>query len=1153
MEEMFGLSMNVIMVVLLAIFLGAMSIVAVLAWRNRIMVKMGLRNIPRRRGQTALIIIGVMLSTVIIAAAFGTGDTLSFSIRKEAIKSLATIDEIIIPARAGSEDIFGSTPYIPYERFQQLQVEIAGLEIIDGMTPVIDEEVPAMNPRTSLSEGGLRIVGVDPALLEGFDAFTLTSGESVRLQDLRDNEVYITDRAAEELDAIPGDELRIFLGDEPLSISVKGVINRNGLAGGDPTLLVHLERAQSMFDRAGQINTIVVSNRGDALGGAELSREVAQVLRVLFNDREVASQLKDLLGQEQVLKAIEKEEETLRGDARESASQFREELLRPELSDELISLLADQDVIALVMDILEQEELQDVEREAATLFLELAEFRVLEVKRQVLNAADMAGSSVTTMFMTMGMFSVVVGVLLIFLIFVMLAAARRPEMGMARAVGAKRRHIVQMFVFEGTAYALVAAAIGVVLGLTVSALMITGINQIFSGIAETEGFRLTPQFATRTIVVSYCLGMVFTFATVAVSSYRVSRLNIVAAIRGLPTPATTSTTNWREVLVAPWRAFMLPFRLAGQSVLALVTLHPLRALAYLLGMPRAIISVPIAFNKSTFQVLGHFFMQGWLAFILGLLLAFVSANVWEREALFYAGVSLMIIGIGLMIRTGLRRTSMRPDVRDRIAFTFAGVVMLAFWILPVSIVKSIVGELEGDFDMFFVSGIFMVAAAVWTVMYNTDLLLKALAFVTRPIGKLRPVLVTAVAYPMSAKLRTGLTLAMFALVIFTLMVISVLTETFSTQFADAEIITGGWDIEGEVNALTPIEDIRQSIADEPSLQIGDFEAIGGYTWVGIQARQVGADQQQWEFLGVWAANDDFLKAAGYEFKLIAEGYGTTAEEVWQALRNDATLAVLGGNVVGTRAGAEDWRPKLIESVHYEDETMSPVDLQLREPRTGVTAQVTVIGILDRDHEVSYYMLTSKSVLDDALPFPVPITHYRFKVTEGVDMEQVAKSLESSFLEHGMETEVLEEQMKKAASAGRAFLRLFIGFMALGLVVGIAALGVVSTRAVVERRQQIGVLRAIGYRRGMIQLSFLLESSFISLLGIAIGTTLGITLGYQAYTDIRDEESMGTIRFVVPWVQVGVILGLTYLFSLLATFFPARQAARIYPAEALRYE
>ena len=83
MEEIFGLSMNVLMMVVLAIFLAAMAVLAILAWRNRIMLKMGLRPIPRRLGQTVLIVIGVMLSTVIISAAFGTGDTISFSIRNE--------------------------------------------------------------------------------------------------------------------------------------------------------------------------------------------------------------------------------------------------------------------------------------------------------------------------------------------------------------------------------------------------------------------------------------------------------------------------------------------------------------------------------------------------------------------------------------------------------------------------------------------------------------------------------------------------------------------------------------------------------------------------------------------------------------------------------------------------------------------------------------------------------------------------------------------------------------------------------------------------------------------------------------------------------------------------------------------------------------
>ena len=156
-------------------------------------------------------------------------------------------------------------------------------------------------------------------------------------------------------------------------------------------------------------------------------------------------------------------------------------------------------------------------------------------------------------------------------------------------------------------------------------------------------------------------------------------------------------------------------------------------------------------------------------------------------------------------------------------------------------------------------------------------------------------------------------------------------------------------------------------------------------------------------------------------------------------------------------------------------------------------------------------------------------------------------------EMGMEAEVLEEEIDRAVAGIRAFYFLLIGFMALGLIVGIAGLGVISTRAVVERRQQIGVLRAIGYRRRMVQLSFLIESSFIALLGIAIGLLLGATLSYNAITDISTEEGIDTLRYSIPWGQVVTIMAIAYLFSIVATYLPARQASRTHPAEALRYE
>ena len=67
-------------------------------------------------------------------------------------------------------------------------------------------------------------------------------------------------------------------------------------------------------------------------------------------------------------------------------------------------------------------------------------------------------------FTTFGTFSIAAGILLIFLIFVMLAAERRGELGIARAIGTRRGHLVEMFVFEGVAYDLAAAVVGALLG-----------------------------------------------------------------------------------------------------------------------------------------------------------------------------------------------------------------------------------------------------------------------------------------------------------------------------------------------------------------------------------------------------------------------------------------------------------------------------------------------------------------------------------------------------------------------------------------------------------------------------------------------------------------------------------------------------------------
>ena len=124
-------------------------------------------------------------------------------------------------------------------------------------------------------------------------------------------------------------------------------------------------------------------------------------------------------------------------------------------------------------------------------------------------------------------------------------------------------------------------------------------------------------------------------------------------------------------------------------------------------------------------------------------------------------------------------------------------------------------------------------------------------------------------------------------------------------------------------------------------------------------------------------------------------------------------------------------------------------------------------------------------------------------------------------------------------------------MGLGLVVGIAALGVIAARSVVERRRQIGMLRAIGFVRRMVQRTFMLETSFIALLGITLGSILGLTLSKTVAGFIA--KDMPSLVYQVPWFEVLAIAGLAYGAALLTTYLPSRQAAKVLPAEALRYE
>ncbi|MGD2162082.1 MAG: FtsX-like permease family protein [Anaerolineales bacterium] len=1126
MEKLFGLEMTTIATALGAVLALVLLVLAFLGWRNNVMLKLGLRPILRRRTQSSLIVVGLMLATLIITAAFVTGDTLSHTIRSLVIEEAGPVDELIRVRVDGDQN---QSSYFSLSWYEDFAKQLEGYPLIDAAVPAIRENLPVVNLTQRQSTRSLSLIGLLPEdeELMPVEERTDPEGKLLPINALRGRELYLNQAAGEALDAHPGDELELYVRSSPRVFRVAGV----SAAGRSPRAYMDLHQAQALFSESGRINNVLVSNLGDRIKGARYSEEVTAHLRALLSD-DLASQrlFERLAADSSAALAIHSAAIGYDGNTRADLIALASGLSAGVLDDQVRSLLADETLGNEVQSILDQAEWgsESMRRRLQSQFSQLSDFTVDDTKRDGLDSADQGASAFTTIFIVTGLFGIASGLLLIFLIFVMLAAERKSEMGMARAIGAQRRHLIQMFVYEGTAYDLVAAGVGVLLGMFTGLVIALTLGRAF---ASTD-LAIRPNVTLNSLAVSYSLGMLVTFLTVLISARRVSRLNIVAAIRDLP-EQPPKPISLKERLLSPFRHFIAGFKNLWQ-------------LKIRMALRTWFISIP----KSIIQIIWAAFRGGPLTFLVGAM--FASAGVQGQSgALFTSGVSLALIGAGLMLRWVLGLIFPRRNVlTERIAFTLVGLSLTIFWSLPSNTFELIgINDLKSGPEMLFIAGSMMVIGAVMVMMYNTDLLLNLILRFLGNNRRLAPVLRMAVAYPLANRFRTGLTLGMFGVVVFSVVFMSTMFKANEVLFENTEAMTGGFELRASASPNNPIEDLARSAARQPELRNIGFEVITSETIFNVELQQEGG---KWDWYGLRAVDEAYSDAVGYEFAVMAEGYDS-ADEIWQLISERPGYAIIDSYAVPSRQntsiviGGPEFK---LEGPFLEDETMQPIRLRVRDPR-GVTFEVTVIGVLEQAAGFNFALVTSQATLEKVLADPPVPTRYYIDLAEGVDPQSAGAALESAFLDYGLETVDQIEEIRDAQAAQRAIEQLLLGFLTLGLIVGVAALGVISSRAVVERRQQIGVLRAIGFQAEMVTWSFMIEASFVALLGISLGAGLAFIPAYQMINDIGTE--IPGFTFQVPWGSIALVVGLAYGMALLATYLPAKQAAQVTPAEALRYE
>lgn len=158
-----------------------------------------------------------------------------------------------------------------------------------------------------------------------------------------------------------------------------------------------------------------------------------------------------------------------------------------------------------------------------------------------------------------------------------------------------------------------------------------------------------------------------------------------------------------------------------------------------------------------------------------------------------------------------------------------------------------------------------------------------------------------------------------------------------------------------------------------------------------------------------------------------------------------------------------------------------------------------------------------------------------------NVRQLAVTEESNF--------VLERSNSIAEKAIKSLGYITTAVTIIGLITLIgAAIGLMNIMlvAVAERTKEVGLIKAIGGKRGAIQKQFLVEAILISVAGAIIGIALGIALGNLF--GVLLETS-----FVVPWNWIIYGIVICTIVGLLAGVYPAVKAGKLNPIEALRYE
>lgn len=692
------------------------------------------------------------------------------------------------------------------------------------------------------------------------------------------------------------------------------------------------------------------------------------------------------------------------------------------------------------------------------------------VKREVLDAADQAGAVLGSLFLFIASFSIVAGIMLLVNIFVMLADERRAQLGMLRAVGMRRRRVTAGFAVEASVYTGLAAILGAAVGVLIARAVVGVAVHILNGFA-TGDQRLSLVFAVtpRSVVNGVTAGFLISFLAVVLTSVRIARQNVIAAIRDLD--------------VRPRRRQVRRAAVASAVATALL----------------AAVSVPVVAAAT----------NGALTYLLPALTAFAAVPLLRTRLSSRATYTVVA---GAVLGWGLLANVARPSIYDRASTA-----------------------------TFIVLGCVLSFAAVVLVSVNQDALLRPLRPVVNRPGETGLAVRLAVAYPTARRFRTGATLGMYAIVTLVIVLLIQISAIIDAGVADAVRKAAGTStLRVDFSRSAPLADPAADLRGASAGAITDVTPLVTATAAGADPLGRTADPLPVLAIGVPTSFTRGTPAVRNPLPSLA-----TPADAWALVERDPRYVLLDA-LYGSTGGPQG---KAIEPGTV---------LRLTDGRTGRVSRFVVAGLLDDatafygidPGEQRWPVIMSVPAVTGAFGPAAAPGSALVRTGPGTDLTALRASLQGTLLRNGVVVTDLRRRVEASYTANQQLFRLMQGYLALGLLVGITGLGVLMVRAVRERRRTIGVLRALGVRATTVRRSFLAESTFIAVEGVVIGTVLGVVTTWVLYTN---SPAFGTLAvpFPIAWPAIAVTVGTTLVASLLVTAAPARRAAHVRPAVAVR--